>query len=142
MEYKNSLRWIGLATIITLATVLFLSIFEPEPGFPGIPSMFIGVSMILAIIGLLTNEVYQANQYRVFNKLFSQMIELGNPLFRGSMYRRQTEAERDAVINKLVALSDNRWNKFLVFCEDVHPFRFSEFDHDIIKDIEMVRALK
>jgi len=140
MEYKNSLQWIGRATIITLATVLFLSIFEPEPGIP--ITMVIGVLMILVIIGLLANEVYQATQYRVFNKLFNKMLGLDKTLFISSMYRIMSEAERDTVINNLVALSDRRWNKFLRFCEVNHPFRFDEFSKDIIKDIEMVRALK
>lgn len=143
MEYKNSLRWIACATIVSLVTVLALYVFESEPGFLGIPiSKILVTIMTSAIIGLVVNEFYNANQYRILNRLSCQLLELDNPPFTENLYRRLSEEERDDLIKNLVTLSDRKWNKFLKFCEDIHPYRFSEFDQDIIKDIEMLRALK
>jgi len=71
------------------------------------------------------------------------MISLKTPhLFSYDMYRFLTDSERDDVINRLVGLSDGTWDKFLKFAENNHRFKFEEFDKSIIRDIEMVRALK
>jgi len=133
---------VGLgAMLLTSIVVSVVAAFTESGEFPltWIGAYFIGTVMVC----LVAYEIYSAAQYRYFEQLFSEMISLKTPhLFSYDMYRFLTDSERDDVINRLVGLSDGTWDKFLKFAENNHRFKFEEFDKSIIRDIEMVRALK
>jgi hypothetical protein len=133
---------VGLgAMLLTSIVVSVVAAFTGSGEYPltWIGAYFIGTVMVCLVV----YEIYAAAQYRYFERLFGEMVRLQTPsLFSYDMYRFLTDSERDDVINRLVGLSDGEWDKFLEFSEEKHYFKFEELDKSIIRDIEMVRALK
>jgi hypothetical protein len=137
--------WGGVALIITIVVcATFIYQITKIGDYAEYPKTIIGFYLLISsIAGLVVHEVYGAVQYRYFELLFSEMMSMYNPpIFSHDMHRALTETERDDVIERLVGLSDKNWDRFLEFVRERHYFRFEEFNQNIIRDIEMVRALK
>ena len=133
---------VGLgAMLLTSIVVSVMAAFTGSGEYPltWIGAYFLGTVMVCLVV----YEIYAAAQHRYFEQLFGEMVSLKTPeLFSYDMYRFLTDSERDDVINRLVGLSEGNWDKFLKFAETQHCFKFAELDKSIIRDIEMVRALK
>lgn len=129
---------VGLAAILlTCIAVLVVAAFT-EPGRYPLTQM--GACTLGVVAGgLIVHELYAGFWFREFEGLFGLMVDMDLTRINPKIL---TEEERDSIIGKFIAMSDNRWYDYLDHCLNLHEHSYRKFEKGVIRDIEMLRALE
>jgi len=129
----------GLAAIALTCIAVLIAAAVTEPGRYPLTQM--GACFLCTVaVGLVAHELHAGYWCRKFESLYGLMVEM--ELTRTTNTIILTEKERDAAIGKFVAMSDNKWYDYLDHCRNLHEHSYNKFEQVVLKDIEMLRALK